>query len=78
MRRLWSVALLLVVVTFTAQNAEVTEIRFLGWSFVLSRAVVIFLALVIGILIGWLTPWTPSEERRGNGKQPAQSEPRAH
>jgi len=62
MRRLLSVALLLVVVVFTAQNADVTELRFLGWSFVMSRSVIIFLALVVGILIGWLTPWRRRHE----------------
>jgi len=57
MRRLLSVLLLLVVVVFTAQNYEVMEIRFLTWSFVMSRAVVIFIALLAGLLIGWLTPF---------------------
>lgn len=57
MKRLLSLLLLLAVVIFTAQNYEVMEIRFLTWSFVLSRAVVIFIALLAGLFIGWLTPF---------------------
>lgn len=44
--------LLLVSVIFTAQNYEVAKIQFLFWSFQTSRAIIIFLALLIGILIG--------------------------
>jgi len=47
--------LLGIIVLFTAQNYEVVEIRFLIWSFQMSRAVVIFLSLVFGLMIGWLT-----------------------
>jgi uncharacterized integral membrane protein len=44
--------LLLVSVIFTAQNYEVVKIQFLFWSFQTSGAIIIFSALVIGILIG--------------------------
>ncbi len=57
MKNLLSLLLLLVVVIFTAQNYEVVVIRFLGWSLTMSRAVIIFLAFFIGVLIGWLTSW---------------------
>lgn len=44
--------LLLFVVIFTLQNSEVVSIKFLFWSFELSRALMIFLVLAAGILIG--------------------------
>ena len=47
--------LLLLLVIFTAQNYEVVEIQFLFWSFQTSRAIVLFLTLCIGILIGWIS-----------------------
>lgn len=44
------VALLLLV--FTAQNAEVVEVRFLFWTLETSRAIVLFSVLGAGIGIG--------------------------
>ena len=48
-------ALLILLVIFTAQNYEVVKIQFLMWSFETSRAIIIFATLVIGVLIGWIT-----------------------
>ena len=47
-----SIVLLLFVVIFTLQNTEVVTIKFLIWEFALSRALMIFLLLGIGILVG--------------------------
>ena len=47
-----SFILLLLVVIFTLQNTEVVTIKFLIWEFALSRALMFFLLLGIGILIG--------------------------
>jgi uncharacterized integral membrane protein len=47
-------ALLLVVVVFTLQNTESITIRFLFWQFSLSQALMLFLVLGIGILLGFL------------------------
>ena len=46
-------SLLILVVIFTIQNAEVVQINFLIWDFSMSRALMIFLVLSIGILVGW-------------------------
>ena len=46
---------LILIVIFTAQNYEVVEIKFLVWSFQTSRAIIMFSALFIGILIGWIS-----------------------
>jgi len=47
-------ALLLTVVVFTLQNTEMISIRFLFWQFSLSLALMLFLVLGIGVLLGFL------------------------
>ena len=42
------------VVLFVIQNVSVVEIRFLFWTFAISRALLIFLVLAVGIVVGWL------------------------
>lgn len=46
--------LLLLVALFTLQNTEVVTITFLFWHFSLSRALLIFLVLVTGVVVGWV------------------------
>ena len=46
--------LLLLLVIFTTQNYELVKIQFLFWSFKTSRAIVIFVTLFVGIIIGWV------------------------
>lgn len=41
------------VVLFILQNAVVVEIRFLVWSLAMSRSLLIFLLLAVGVIIGW-------------------------
>jgi uncharacterized integral membrane protein len=40
-------------VIFIIQNVEVVEIRFLFWSFAMSRALLMFFLLALGIIAGW-------------------------
>jgi uncharacterized integral membrane protein len=42
------------VVLFVTQNVEVVEIRFMFWQLSMSRSLLIFFLLAIGILVGWL------------------------
>jgi lipopolysaccharide assembly protein A len=42
-----------VILIFVTQNVAAVEVTFLLWSISLSRALLIFFALAIGILIGW-------------------------
>ena len=44
--------LLVLVVLFTLQNTETVPISFLFWEFTLSRALMIFMVFVIGVLVG--------------------------
>lgn len=47
--------LLLLVVVFIVQNATVVDIQFLLWKLSMSRSLMIFFVLAIGIVIGWIT-----------------------
>ena len=44
--------LLILVVLFTLQNTETVPISFLFWEFRISRALVIFMVFVVGVLVG--------------------------
>ncbi len=46
--------LLLFVIVFTLQNAEVVSIRFLFWGFSMSRVILLFLVFVLGAAVGWI------------------------
>ena len=48
-------ALLLLVVVFIVQNAISIDIQFLFWKLSMSRSLMIFFVLIIGIVIGWIT-----------------------
>jgi putative membrane protein len=48
-------ALLLLVLLFIVQNAAVVDIRFLLWTFSMSRSLMIFFVLAIGNAVGWIT-----------------------
>lgn len=51
---IFSLILIGLAVLFVVQNVAVVEIQFIIWSLSLSRAILIFLVLSIGIIIGWL------------------------
>jgi len=46
------IALLLLLVIFTVQNASVVTINFFFWQYTISRALMIFFVLAVGIIIG--------------------------
>lgn len=54
--------LLLLVVIFAVQNYDVVEIKFLFWSFRASRAIIIFLTLILGFVLGWIISLIPKRE----------------
>jgi uncharacterized integral membrane protein len=47
---------------FVVQNAGAVEVRFLAWSFELSRSLLLLLVLGLGVGIGWL--WHGASVRR--------------
>jgi uncharacterized integral membrane protein len=48
-----AVIVLLVVIVFTLQNAEVVSVRLLFWTLTVSRALFLFVVFALGILAGW-------------------------
>ena len=46
--------LIFLVVVFIVQNFSVVKITFLFWSIEMSRALLVFFLIAIGIAIGWL------------------------
>ena len=50
---LLGVLLLLATLVFTVQNAGVVDVKFLGWTFSTSLALVIFTTLTSGLIGGW-------------------------
>lgn len=49
-----SIILAGLAVVFIVQNVDVVDIRFLIWTLSMSRALLMFFLLAIGIIIGWL------------------------
>jgi uncharacterized integral membrane protein len=47
------VILVCLALIFVAQNIQVVTVSFLFWEISMSRAVLIFFALLIGFIIGW-------------------------
>lgn len=54
MRLTVTMVLLALVVLFTLQNIEAVTITFLLWQFSLPRALLLFLVLVTGVVVGWV------------------------
>jgi putative membrane protein len=48
------IALAGMAVLFIIQNVTVVELKFLFWTLSMSRALMMFLILSIGIILGWL------------------------
>ena len=59
------VLLLIIVVLFSVQNASPVAVTFLFWSFDASLAVVIFLSLVVGIVLGAVVVLGARRTRKG-------------
>ena len=53
-RNILFICLVLLVLIIVFQNTEVVEFRFLMWKLSMSRALMLFGTLAIGIIAGWL------------------------
>ena len=49
-----AIALAVVVVLFVLQNAEPVRVEILFWSWSASRAIVLLVVFLIGVVAGWL------------------------
>ncbi len=59
------ILLLIFLIIFTMQNYEVVTIQFLFWSFQTSRTIIIFVALLMGIIIGFFISFKKREKNKG-------------
>jgi uncharacterized integral membrane protein len=53
-RNIVFICLIGLVVIFVLQNTQVVEVRFLLWTISMSRALILFATLAIGLIGGWL------------------------
>ncbi len=53
-RNIIFVCLIVFVLIFVIQNTQVVEFQFLVWTISMSRALMLFGALFIGVVAGWL------------------------
>jgi len=67
-RNILFIGLILIVLITVYQNTQVVEFRFLVWTISLSRALMLFGALAIGVVAGWLLT-VPKQKK----EQPGQS-----
>lgn len=70
-----TVVIIVLVFLFTAfvfQNAEVVEIRFLFWTFPLSRVLLLLGALIVGFAVGLLSGWEIFGRKAPKGPQKPQ------
>ena len=53
-RNIVFIGLIALVVIFVLQNTQVVEVQFLFWTISMSRALILFATLAIGLVGGWL------------------------
>ena len=69
-RNIVFICLIAVVLVFVIQNTQVVEFRFLAWTISMSRALMLFGALAIGVVAGWLLRVPKQKhEQQGKGKR---------
>ncbi len=61
-KKIISLVLAALTILFILQNIAVINISFLFWTFFISRSVLIFLVLLVGIVIGWLLRSSPKRK----------------
>lgn len=69
-RNIIFVGLITLVLIFVVQNTQVVEFQFLIWTMSLSRSLMLFGALAVGIVAGWLLRVPKQkQELRGQSKK---------
>ena len=53
-----------IVVIFVFQNTEVVNVKFLGWQVSMSRALMLFATLGIGLVSGWMLTLPKTGKRK--------------
>jgi uncharacterized integral membrane protein len=67
---IFGVIVVVIALVFSMQNAGMVEVKFFGWSFAASLALLIFAALVIGFVSGWILPSALRLTRRKRKEEP--------
>lgn len=63
------ILLLIPVVIFAVQNAQLVSINFLGWSLSINMAFVVLGALSIGLIVGAVWTWLKGSKVRGKVRE---------
>jgi uncharacterized integral membrane protein len=58
------IILIAVVLVFVIQNTQVVEFQFLFWTFTISRALMLFSTLAVGIIAGWLMAFPKRRQQK--------------
>ena len=66
LKMLFVLLMICLIVVFAIQNAETLEVKFLAWTFTLRRALMLFVVLAIGVVIGWT--WRSLSRPRTDGR----------
>lgn len=56
--------LLAAALIFSVQNAGTVDVKLLGWAFPTSLALIIFVALLVGVIGGWVITGTLRQHRK--------------
>lgn len=73
---LFVIVVLVVVAVFSVQNAEPMTVRFLGWQFAMSAALVIQIAALLGAIVGFgCGAWSRRSDRRRERAEAKLAEP---
>ena len=72
LKLVFSLVLAGLVVLFVTQNVAVVEIRFMFWQVSMSRSLLIFFLLSVGIMVGWLMhSLFAHRANKNNGENPS-------
>ncbi|MBN1226849.1 MAG: LapA family protein [Deltaproteobacteria bacterium] len=63
-KKVVSLILLALVLIFVIQNTQVIEVQFFSWKISMSRALLLLVTFVIGIVVGWLSTRLRPKERK--------------
>ncbi|MFB6286294.1 MAG: lipopolysaccharide assembly protein LapA domain-containing protein [Candidatus Bipolaricaulia bacterium] len=63
-RLISALVLAALIVIFALQNTEATTVELFAWSITTSRALMLFVVLVVGIALGWLLRSLQQRRRR--------------
>ena len=65
-RNIIFIGLVALVLIFVVQNTQVVEFRFLVWTISMSRALMLFATLAIGIFAGWLLTFSRHKKEQND------------